>query len=62
MEEGEGVKQRLKTVMFPLALPSLLIFSFSLNSGVCKRDLGPCLLMRTGDKRTVSTVSFRKRV
>lgn len=42
--------------MFPLAHPSSLIFSFSQNSVVCKQERGPCLLIRTGDQQTASTV------
>lgn len=44
-EVGGGTT--LKVVVFPLAHPSSLIFSFSQNSGVCKQEPGPCLLMRT---------------
>lgn len=52
--DGVWVKGASKVVVLPLAHPSSLIFSFSQNSGVCKQDWGPCLLMRTGgDKLTV---------
>lgn len=48
--------EALKVVAFPTAHPSSLIFSFSLNGGVCKQDWGPCLLMRTKDKQSVPPV------
>lgn len=57
-EAGQGGgTYTLKVVVFPPAHPSSLIFSFSQNSGVCKQEWGPCLLMRTGgDEQTASTV------
>lgn len=57
MRHGWEGTHTLKVVVFPPAHTSSLIFSFSQNSGVCKQERGPCLLMRTGgDEQTASTV------